>query len=494
MKKIDIFFHNYLIVLLFNKQNIMRTTKKRKNQDMKDFIVDDIDDNDNIDNINDNYKKSKKQKKTNFETKYEELQKEVLKREIDMDDIFILNLPQNENIWFYEHIKIRDAFHSDSEEYYNIKTQIYEKYNSLKNVDMTNLNKIKSESHVDDDVVTRILNSDHDDTVKTILYKKYKRCYDNVTNASDEMFKVLEWIDNILDLPTKVGENNTSISDKLTKLWKTLNDNVFGLLSVKEKVMETVCAKLLDPDNKGKILVFVGPPGVGKTAMASAIANALEMPFDQISFGSLKDSTILTGHSSTYIGSIPGMFTKILLKSKRLDTVVLLDEIDKIPDTPEGKSISSVLLHVLDRSQNHRFKDMYMPEISLDLSKMIFLCAANSLDNIDSALFDRMTIINIEGYNVDEKTNIALKYLFPKISKELGFSENELVIDKDTMTYLITQKTEHREGMREVERQIYQLCERLSLLKYAKSIPFSFKMNNISFPHKINTTTLDKLL
>lgn len=467
-----------------------RTTDKRKYSDLEDFIVDDLDES--------VAKKDKRSKMKYYEhsAKFDQTERAVLEREIQLDNVFKLNLPQSENIWFFEYLSIRDNCERNTEEYYKIKNMIYDKYINLKNVDMEKLNKIKINSGTEDDIVTRILNSDHDDMIKTILYKKYKRCYDNISkdNSSDELFKVLEWIDNILDLPTKVGHTKLPISEKLIKLWKNLNDHIFGLNHVKEKVMETVCAKLLDPDNKGKILTFVGPPGVGKTAMATSIAESLEMPFDQISFGSIKDSTILTGHSSTYIGSNPGLFTKILLKSKRLDTVVLLDEIDKIPNTPEGRSISSVLLHVLDRTQNHRFKDMYMPEIVLDLSKMIFLCAANSLDDIDPVLRDRMTIIEIPGYELEEKTNIAMQYLFPRISKELGFSKGELAMDSQTMSYLIFTKTKEQEGMREIERNIYQLCERLSLLRHAKGIQFSYKMSNITFPHKIDINTVNKLL
>lgn len=464
------------------------TSNKRKYSDLDDFIVDD-------DEVSEKKEKKQKIKFEEHKIKFNQVERNSLEREIQLEDIFKLNLPDNENIWFFDHIKIRDSYNPDTEEFYKIKTLIFNKYSSLKNVDMEKLNKIKINSHVDDDIVSRILNSDHDDNVKTILYKKYKRCYDNISdNASDELFKVLEWIDNILDLPTKVGEKKESVSEKLLKLWKSLDKKIIGLSHLKEKVMETVCAKLLDPDNKGKILTFVGPPGVGKTAMAEAIADALEMPFDQISFGSVKDSAILTGHSSTYIGSIPGLFTKILLKSKRLDTVVLLDEIDKIPNTFEGRSISSVLLHVLDRTQNHRFKDMYMPEIMLDLSKMIFLCAANSLEDIDPVLCDRMTIIEISGYDTEQKTNIALQHLFPRISLELGFSKGELIIDNNTMKYLITHKTKETHGMREVERNIYQLCERLSLLKHAKEIPFSYKINGMIFPCKITQSIIDKLL
>ena len=476
-----------------------RSDKKRKSNntdDLDGFIVDDSDECDE-DLANAIRNKKPKLSYTEHKEKYNEVEKAVMERDIGLDKIFKLNLPISENIWFFEHLQILDNMDVNTVEHYNMKNAIYDKYVSLKSVDMEKLNKIKTDSGVESNIVTKILNSDHDDVVKTILYRKYRRCYDNMSkeNVSDELFKVIDWIDNILDLPTKITtKSKSSISDKLSRLWKSLNDNIFGLQHVKEKVMETVCAKLLDPDNKGKILTFVGPPGVGKTAMATSIADALEMPFDQISFGSVKDSAILTGHSTVWIGSSPGLFTKILLKSKRLDTVVLCDEIDKIPDTPEGKSISSVLLHVFDRTQNHRFKDMNMPEILLDLSKLVILCAANSLDNIDPVLKDRMTIIEITGYGSDEKADIALQHLFPRISKELGFTPQELIIGKDELKYLIENKTKDQDGMREVERKIYQLCERLSLLRHAKGISFSYKLTNVKFPYKIDINTINKLL
>jgi ATP-dependent Lon protease, bacterial type len=377
-------------------------------------------------------------------TKHDMVMKEMLMRDITMNDVFKLDLPMDEYIWFMEHLKILNKLEEYSEDKFRVKTVVYQRYMNLQSIDINMLNKIKCDSKVDNNIVTRILESTHSDSVKAILYKKYKRCSDNAgtTGMSDEYFKMIEWVDNVLNLPTRIIHNEMdSINTKLIKLWKSLNDNISGLQHVKEKVMETMCAKLLDPENKGKILLFVGPPGVGKTAMALLIAESLGKPFDQISFGSIKDSTMLTGHSSTYIGAVPGLFTKILLKSGRLDTVVLLDELDKIPDTSEGKSISSVLLHVLDRTQNHRFRDMYMTEIVIDLSKMIFFAAANDLKNIDSVLLDRTTIIELSGYDLDQKTNIAAKHMFPRIKKELGFSETDLILKDKEIKYLIKNKT-----------------------------------------------------
>lgn len=475
-----------------NTTNMKRTLQKREESDDEDdeddydyddpFIVDDM--------------PSKKRSKEDihYSEELEKVKQEMMNRNITMKSVFELGLPLEENVWFAEHIRILNNQTEESEERYKIKTMLYERYKQLKNVDTKKLEKIKEDACVEHDIVSKIVNSDHTDVVKSILYKKYNRAYENSNNSSDELFKVIDWIDNVLDLPTKViTQSKSSIDEKLKKLWISLNKNISGLTHVKEKVMETMCAKLLDPNNGGKILTLVGEPGVGKTAVALSIAESLDMPFDQISFGSIKDSSVLTGHSSTYIGAVPSLFATILLKSKRLDMVVLLDEIDKIPSTAEGKSISAVLLHVLDRTQNSRFRDMYMPEIPLDLSKIIFMLAANSLEDIDPVVRDRMTIIQINGYNLSEKADIVETHMYPRIVKELGFNSKDLVMSRQIVEYII-RKTKDQGGMREVERAFYQLYERLSLLKHSKGINLSYKMTNIKFPLRVTADIVDKLV
>ena len=240
-------------------------------------------------------------------------------------------------------------------------------------------------------------------------------------------------------------------------------------------------------------MTLVGPPGVGKTTIGSIIAGAMEIPFDQISFGSIQDAKILTGHSSTYIGAIPGLFTKILIKSQRLDMVILLDEIDKITNSPDS-NITSILFHVLDKSQNHKFRDVYIPEIPLDLSRIIFICAANSIQNIDSVLRDRMTIITLPGYNIDDKMIIARKYLIPKFIKELKFNENDIVLKDNELKYIIDHKTEKQLGVRDIERKLRNMYESIAVLKYTPDIVYSFSVPNLKFPLEIKKVHIDKLL
>jgi ATP-dependent Lon protease len=373
---------------------------------------------------------------------------------------------------------------------------IYNKYSRLKNIDNKQMEKLKNEFIDEKIIINKILDSEHCDYIKSILYKKYKLFLEGHDVCSEEYSKCIEWINTVLSLPTKSIEPSpikvSEIGNKLAKLNNFLSTKIYGLNKVKEKIMEAMCCKILS-DTSGKILTLVGPPGVGKTSVASTIAEAMNLPFEQISFGSIQDSKILTGHSSTYVGAVPGLFTKILVKAQRLDSLVLLDEIDKITNTQDS-NITSVLFHVLDKSQNHRFKDIYISEIPLDLSQIIFLCAANNIDHIDPILRDRMTIINLPGYTISDKVNISEIYLVPKFKRELRFEDNEVIICNKELEYLISTKTAVQPGMRDVERKLKELFDRLALLKHSKNIQYSFNIKNIKFPIKITEEIIDKIL
>lgn len=442
------------------------------------------------------------EKEKEFKSKYGELEKkineEIKNREITLNQIYELKLEMDDYIWFYNYIQIRDDVKGDAEERIALTNQIYQKYLRLKDIDYHKMEKLKEDAVSEKCIVKRITNSDHNDYIKTILFKKYKLFCENHDSCSEEYSKCIEWIDTVLTLPTRTIEpspiKNSEIGNKLLKLHNFLSNKIYGLDQVKEKIMEAMCCKILNPyDTNGKILTLLGPPGVGKTSVASTIAEAMNLPFEQISFGSIQDSKILTGHSSTYIGAVPGLFTKIIIKAKRLDSLVLLDEIDKITNAPDS-NITSVLYHVLDKSQNNRFKDIYIPEIPLDLSQIIFLCAANHIEQIDSVLRDRMTIIHLPGYTITDKVNIAEIYLVPKFRKELRFEDTEVVLENKELEYLISKKTRDQPGMRDVERRLKELFDRLALLKHSKNIPYSFDIKNIKFPIKITADIIDKLL
>lgn len=442
-------------------------------------------------------KSTKNQKYKEFEKK---IDVEIKSRNITMDQIYELQItPEMDDlIWFRNNIKLRDSMYEDSEEKFNLINNIYQRYMKFKDLAYYKMEKLKEEVSTDKSIVRRIMSSELPDYAKTILFKKYKLFCENHDSCSEEYSKCIEWIDTVLGIPTRTIESNPinlgEIGNKLKKLNNFLTNKIYGLSQVKEKIMEAMCAKIINPnETNGKILTLVGPPGVGKTSVASTIAEAMNLPFEQISFGSIQDSKILTGHSSTYIGAVPGLFTKIMIKAKRLDSLILLDEIDKITDSSDS-NITSVLFHVLDKSQNHRFKDIYIPEIPLDMSQIIFLCAANDCNKIDPILRDRMTIIELPGYTIQDKVNIAEIYLVPKFKRELKFEENEIVIGNKELEYLISNKTKVQPGMRDVERRLKELFDRLALLKHSKNINYSFDIKNIKFPVKVTPAIINKLL
>lgn len=442
-----------------------------------------------------------------FYDKKRKIKEEIKKREITLEQVFKLNLSIDDNIWFLSQIEIRDKMNEDSEEKITKTNSIYERYMKLSDTNRKELEKLKTITNGEKSIEQKILDSKHNAQTKTLLYKKYKLfCENKDSNTnSEEYSKQIEWIETVLDIPVSfnsellksdlIGKNKkTVIGAAFQKLNKLLTDKIYGLNQVKEKLTEAICSKIINPNEiSGEIITLVGPPGVGKTSVAAAIAEAMDMPFDQISFGSIQDPNILTGHSSTYVGATPGEFAKILIKAKRLDVLILLDEIDKI-DITHKNNINSVLYHVLDKTQNNRFKDNYMPEIPIDLSKIIFLCSANDIDKIDPILKDRMTIIKLTGYSVEDKVNIAETYLVPKFMSELQFAKNEITISKKCLEYLISQKTEAQPGMRNAERKLRELFKRLSINKFSTSVSYSFSIKNLKFPLVITEKIIDMIL
>lgn len=447
-------------------------------------------------------------KRQKLDEKYEERYKNIIKickeQEPSLKKILQLDIPDKDLTWFIEHYNIMQEMDENTEERYRIKMLIYKRFEECqKTVSRRDLiEKLKDLGNIKDDLLTKILESKHNDFVKAILYKRYDKYINSdgtINTGSDEYINSVNWIDTVLDFPTGITKIvKTDINKQLIKLKESLDKHIYGLNKVKEEVIQSYCAMSTNSDYKKKFLALAGPPGVGKTAIGKAIAEAMGLPFDQISLGSIKDASVLTGHSSTYIGSAPGMFTIILKKAKTLSCVILLDEADKISRlTSEGQSISSVLLHVLDKTQNNKFKDMYMPEINIDLSNVFFIIAMNNEEEIDPTLKSRMHIVKINGYNMDEKIIIGSEYLLPKILTELKFEPNDITIPKETMKYLIEDVCEPELGVRDLDRKITIICEKINVLRNIgtskNKFNLSYKISNLKFPINITIDTLKKL-
>lgn len=252
----------------------------------------------------------------------------------------------------------------------------------------------------------------------------------------------------MLDLPW-----NEYTTDKynLKKALKVLNHDHYGMEKIKDRILEYIAVLKLKGDLKSPILCFVGPPGIGKTSLGQSIANAINRKYVRISLGGLHDESELRGHRKTYIGAMPGRIIQSLKKVKTSNPVFILDEIDKIGKDFRGDP-SSALLEILDPEQNHTFYDNYL-ELEYDLSKVLFIATANNLSDIQPALRDRLEIINLSGYSVEEKVEIAKRHLIPKQLKAHGLENINLKFTGNIIKNIIQNYT-RESGVRELDRQL----------------------------------------
>ena len=241
----------------------------------------------------------------------------------------------------------------------------------------------------------------------------------------------------------------------LKRAQKILDRDHFGLEKVKERIIEYLAVLKLKNDMKAPILCLHGPPGVGKTSLGKSIAEALGRKYVRMSLGGVHDEAEIRGHRKTYIGAMPGRIIQNVKKAKSSNPVFILDEIDKIGRNTHGGDPSSALLEVLDPEQNDTFQDNYV-ELEYDMSRVLFIATANSLGNLQPALLDRMEIIDVNGYTVEEKVQIAKKHLIPKQISEHGLVKKDFSIDKKTLEAIVESYT-NESGVRSLEKKIAKL-------------------------------------
>ena len=273
----------------------------------------------------------------------------------------------------------------------------------------------------------------------------------------------------MIDLP---WDEFTEDNFDLIRAQKILDKDHFGLKKVKDRILEYLAVLKLKSDMKGPILCLYGPPGVGKTSLGKSIAKSLQRSYVRMSLGGVHDEAEIRGHRKTYVGAMPGKIIQNLKKAKSSNPVFILDEIDKVRSDFRGDP-SSALLEVLDPEQNNTFNDNYL-EVDYDLSKVLFIATANSLDTIHPALRDRMEIIEVTGYTMEEKLQIAIRHLVPKQLTEHGLGEKEIAFTKEALTKVIGSYT-RESGVRNLERKIGSLVRNIAKTK-AMELEFSTKV------------------
>jgi len=380
------------------------------------------------------------------------------------------------------------------------RKEIPPKYSDL----IKELDKINDE---DTSLIIKILELDVPLKTKSFIYKKYQEM--KVLPAKSEgKHNAREWLNTVVSLPFgKVTKVNPEITpfDHLFRIKEELNKSVYGMHDTKEAISRIFCQWLANPQ-AGNYLALQGPPGVGKTEVLRSLSEAIGRPLKQINLGGAKDASYLTGHSFTYIDSKPGRIVECLVQAQCSDFILYFDEIDKIGESPYGQEVSGVLTHIIDKTQNKTFNDQYLSGIDIDLSNIFMVFAFNDPKRIDPIVLDRMPVIIVPGYDIDEKGIIVRDFLIPKILKRIGMNPQDVTLTPEAIRKLILRHLDNKKGgdktgIRSLEKDLNEILERVNVLRLVPDPQKQRELNlqyTLNFPFKIpciiDSENLERLL
>jgi ATP-dependent Lon protease len=383
-----------------------------------------------------------------LEVKQSFLENDDIKAHINTLTEYLVKQSAEQNIEQDIQDAVRQQMEDNQREYF-----LNEKMKAIKN-ELSDMNDGAFDS--DDDVSEleqRLDSADLPEDVRKKAEQELKKLK-MMPPASSESSVVRNYIEWILDTPWNA---TTKVSINLDKAKTILDEDHYGLQDVKDRILEYLAVQSRVKKLRGPILCLVGPPGVGKTSLGESIARATGRKFVRMALGGVRDEAEIRGHRRTYIGAMPGKIVQSLAKVEVKNPLFLLDEIDKMAQDFRGDP-ASALLEVLDPSQNHSFNDHYL-DMDLDLSQVMFICTANSMD-IPAALLDRMEVIRLPGYTEEEKVNIAKKYLVPKAIKNNGLKEGEIEIVEAALHSIVRSYTREA-GVRNLEREVNKICRKV---------------------------------
>jgi ATP-dependent Lon protease len=333
--------------------------------------------------------------------------------------------------------------------------------------------KRKTDANVED-LREQLLLLDVDVATKAFIVDKYDNL--QMMSGSDQS-KGLTWLKTVADLPygknkpmkVKNGDKPEQIEAFFNHVKHVLDKSICGLEDVKQEILEFVARKISNPEGKGEVLALCGSAGCGKTRLLKSLAEALDLPFFQINCGGLNDVAVIKGHSETYTGSKPGKIVEFLQSSQYMNPIIYLDEIDKISER-KSDEINGILTHLLDEEQNNNFQDVYLSNIPIDLSKVLFVIAFNDISKIDSIVSDRMKIIYVDKPSLKDKVTICTEKLIPEIISNIN-KDITININKEIVEYIVLHKCDKEVGVRQLRKTLEKVINRMNFDILTRKVP-----------------------
>lgn len=379
-------------------------------------------------------------------------------------------------------------------EYFNNLTD--EEKNLLKerNKEVNEYNKIEIPLKI------KILKSNIPISTKATIMEKIKS-FDEMTPHESGYGKMKKYLNrlsripfgNYVEMPIKKTDTHKKIDTFIKESYKCLDNAVYGQSETKMKIIQIMAQWISNPNSVSSVIALQGPPGVGKTSILKhGLAKALKRPFSFIALGGATDASFLEGHGFTYEGSMYGRIASILMETKCMNPIIFFDELDKISETKHGEEIVGILTHLTDSTQNSTYHDKYFEGIDLDLSKALIVFAYNDEKKINPILKDRILTINVKGFTVKEKIEIAKNYLLKEILKNIGLKENDIIMSDELLTHIITNFTTE-EGVRDLKRCLETIVLKLNLMRYT-DMSLDYRLKDITFPITLTKESTNKLL
>ena len=413
---------------------------------------------------------------------------------------FKINFKKKENIKKRKYLKTFKRFIKNKKNinYFNEKYTNTEKKKIIKQIELLNGENNNSPK------LFELLHSNIPVKIKSIIFKKIN-VLSLLNPENSEYYKLNKWVNSVMSipfekynyLPISIKDGKEKCKEYINKCKKILDESVYGMNSSKEQFMQLIAQWIMNPSSVGSSIALKGPMGTGKTTLLkNGISKLLNREFVLIPLGGANDGSYLEGHSYTYEGSTYGKIVDILIQCKSNNPIIYFDELDKVSDSSKGEEIIGILTHLTDITQNTEFQDKYFSEITIDMSKCLFIFSYNDEEKVNKILKDRMYVIETEGYSESDKIIIARKFLIPNIENKLNQYNNILFTD-DILKYIIKTKTTNEKGVRSLKRSLEIIFNKINLYSILGDNGTLFNektIKNIKLPIEINNDIVDTLI